>query len=107
MELNIPIQRGTKFKAALKLLNPFLSNLTGTEINIVSAILDMGIESISRANRSSLRANLKMGKFVFNNYIQNLKRKGVIVQTKDDLVINPRVVSLTKENTFTITFKEG
>ena len=107
MELNIPIKRGTKANAVLRLLNPFLNTLTDTEISIVSTILDMEINSITRTNRTNLRDRLKMGKYTFNNYIQNLKRKGVILQTTTDLIINPKIVTLTGDHKYTITFVEN
>lgn len=106
MELNIPIPKGTRSKAVLKLLNPFLNDLSDTEINIVSTILDMNIKVLTRTNRVNLRDKLKMTKYNFNNYIQFLKKKGIIIQTKDDLILNSRVVTLSKDNSYTISFIE-
>lgn len=108
MELNIPIQQGTNTKAVLKLLNPFLNLLTETEISIVSTIIDSGVESLNnRKSRSMLREKLKMGKFTFNNYVQLLKKKGAIVQTSEDLIINPKLIILAKDRSYTINFIEN
>jgi|ERR1700739_95433 len=106
MELNIPIKKGTKSLAILRLLNPFLSNLTDIEMAIVSTCIDMGIESITRYNRSNLRDKLKMGKYSFNNYILSLKKKGVIIQTTTDLLVNPKVKELLEQDSYTIKFNE-
>lgn len=107
MELNIPIKKGTKTSAILRLLNPFLSDLSDSEISIVSTIIDMDIESIKGANRVKVREKVRMGKYNFNNYIVSLKKKGVILQTTTDLIINPKVKSLVDQPTYTITFIEN
>lgn len=107
MELNIPIKKGTKTGAIIRLLNPFLNNLSNSEISIISCIIDMNITSIKGSNRVNVRNKLNMGKYNFNNYILNLKKKGVIIQTTDDLIINPKIVSLVDQSNYTITFVEN
>ena len=107
MELNIPIPKGTKSKAILKLLNPFLNTLSDTEINFVSTMIDMDLESLTGAKRAALRTKLKLGKYNFNNYVLFLKKKGVLLQTPTDLILNPRVKTLTDDTVYNITFTEA
>ena len=107
MELNIPIKKGSKTSAVIKLLNPFLSNLCTNEIKIVSCIIDLGIESVKGSNRVLVREKVNMGKYNFNNYILSLKKKGVLLQTIDDLIMNPKIVTLTEQVNYTITFVEN
>lgn len=107
MELKIPIKRGDKSGAVLRLLNPFLNDLSVNEINIVSTIIEAGITSIKGSNRVLIREKVKMGKYNFNNYILNLKKKGALIQTKDDLIINPKIVSIVDQDSYNITFIEN
>ena len=107
MELNIPIKKGSKTNAVIRLLNPFLSTLSDNEINIVATIIDAGITNLKGSNRANVRLKLRMGKFNFNNYVLNLKKKGIILKTDEDLIINPQIISLTEQDSYNITFTEG
>lgn len=104
MELKVPIKEKDKTKAILKLLNPFLSNLTDKEINVVSVMIDMGIDSLTKYNRADLRDRLNMDKYSFNNFVLNLKKKGVLIQTIHDIHLNPQLKTLTNDNEYTIKF---
>ena len=104
MELEIPVNSKDRTKAVLKLLNPFISNLTDREITLVSTMIDMDIESLTKDNRADLRDKLKMDKYSFNNYVLILKKKGVLLQTTEDIRLNPKLKNVTTEGTFTIKF---
>ena len=105
MELRIPIKEGSKTKAVLKLLNPFLSNLTETELNITSMMIDMDIDFLDRDNRTRLRTNLDMSKYLFNNYLQSLKGKKILINDNHNIpVLNSNLKSLVSNDNFNISF---
>jgi hypothetical protein len=105
MNLNIPIKEGAKTKAVLKLLNPFLGNLTEKELNITTKIIDLNLDTLSSDNRSALRLNLNMGKYLFNNYIQSLKSKKILLTGPNNvLILNSSLRQMTSSPNFNITF---
>jgi len=105
MNLNIPIKEGAKTKAVLKLLNPFIGNLTEKELNITTRIIDMEMDILSSDNRSSLRMSLNMGKYLFNNYIQSLKAKKILLTGSNNiLILNSSLRQMTNSLNFNITF---
>ena|ERR1700752_5297456 len=107
MELIIPIDSKNKTKAILKLLNPFLANLTNKEIEIVSTMIDMDIEVLNKYSRADLRDKLNIDKYTFNNAVASLKSKKILIQSTVDLRLNPALKTYTNDSTYTIKFSSG
>lgn len=106
MELTIPIKEGTKRKAMLTLLNPFLSQLTDVEINLVDTMLKRDIKVLDKNSRADVRQELNMSKYSFNNHVLRLKSKKILIQTTKDLFLNPQIKYFTDANEVTIRFNE-
>lgn len=104
MELPIPIKEKDKTKAILKLLNPFIGNLTNKQLDIISKMIDMDIEVLTKYSRANLRDSLDMDKYTFNNTVASLKTKRVLIQTTSNLKLNPAFKGFTKDDTYTIKF---
>ena len=106
MELKIPVKGKDKTKAILTLLNPFLGNMTDREISMVSSMIDKDITSLNKNNRADLRDSLNMDKYTFNNYVQNLKKKGILIQSTTDVHLNPQLKVYTADSSYTVSFVE-
>lgn len=103
MELNIPILE--KNKILVKMISPIVGNLTSKEIDILTIILDKKISILDKNTRTDVRMSLNMGKFNFNNYIQKLKEKKIIlVVDKLTLEINPTILNILKQESLSINF---
>ena len=102
MELKIPVKEGAETKTMLKIVNCFINNLTDTELDIVSAMVDKGIIELTKNNRSELRSSLNMDKYLFNSYVRYLKEKKVLYLKGEILTLNPNIVRLTADNQITI-----
>lgn len=69
--------------------------LTKLELNILAEFslidyLNPGEDIFTRSNRDIVMLKLDISKFNLNNYIKNLKTKGIIVKNKNNkLIINP------------------
>ncbi len=106
MELVIPIKEGTKSKAMLTLLNPFLSHLTDVEMDLVDIMLKKDIKILDKNTRADVRQALNMSKYSFNNHVLRLKSKKILIQTTQDLFLNPQIKYFTDANEVTIRFNE-
>lgn len=105
MELKIPTKEGTETKTMLKIVNSFINNLTDIELDIVSTMIDKGLITLSKNNRSELRSSLNMNKYLFNNYVKYLKDKKVLYLNNEVLTLNPNIVRLTADKQITIILK--
>jgi len=107
MEINIPVKEGARTKAILILFNSLIGNLTETEMRITVKMIDMNITELDADNRSILRANINMEKYLFNNYIQSLKSKNILYNGKHKIpTLNQGLRQLVDNNSFNITFVE-
>ena len=92
MKLTIPIAKNLGYRAVLSILN-FTTQMTETELDIVSTMLDNNIRVLTRRTRASLLTLLKKDKFTLNNHISRLKDKGILTLNEDRwFEINPNLV---------------
>lgn len=74
--------------------------LTNLEVDILATMLKQGIIVVNTDTREILRKVLDKGKYTLNNYIIQLKEKGILIEhtgTKS-LEINPNLVSAVKDH---------
>ena len=107
-EIKIPIKKGTKTLAILKLLTAFINYPTDKELELIATLIDNKLYVLSKDNRVKLRMAINMDKYTFNTYIKRLKDKGVFIKNKEGvLTINSYLIVLTSNNSITIKFDES
>lgn len=104
--LKIPVKKGGSKKFMLELLRPVISEPTSVEIKILADMLENETYILTRDNRVALRERLNIEKLTFNNYLQRLKAKGLIITNNKKLMINPMLISATKGNVINIQVDE-
>ncbi len=96
MDYNIPVNKDTVYIAIIKILN-FKLKLTDLEIKILATLLQHNKIVINTETRAFIRKTLNTSKFTTNNYMVNLKNKGIFIESnKDELRISPDIVEIAK-----------
>jgi len=101
MEYNLKLTKDNYHKAVLLMVNTISQlGLTNLEVDILATMLKQGIIVVNTDTREILRKVLDKGKYTLNNYIIQLKEKGILIEhtgTKS-LEINPNLVSAVKDH---------
>jgi biotin operon repressor len=116
--MNIPIKTTQErfFRIAIRVLNPVLK-LSNKESDVLSSIMlvlyanrnikreTLEKNILSYKSRVALRSKLDMSEASLNNNISALKKKGIIVKTKNgfDLSDSIRLI-VPNKNEFSVTF---
>lgn len=103
MKYTIPLSKDKYYKAALSVVNCFF-NLTDFELELIVAMLDHDIKTLSKDSRATLRLLLHKDTYVFNNYIKRLKDKKALIESKEGLIINQRIIDSVADTEITIKF---
>ena len=102
--IQVPIKKDKFYKAALKLINCFIGNLTEYELDIISTMLNYRITKLNKETRAYVKGVLKSDTAVFNNYIKRLKDKGVLVDNEGELELSKGIVNAVAKDEITIKF---
>lgn len=105
--LKIPVKKGGSKKLMLELIRPLISEPTSVEIRILAEMLEQKLYVLTKDNRARLRELLNIEKLTFNNYLQRLKNKDLILLRDKKLIINPMLISITNNNTLNIEVNES
>lgn len=116
MVIPIKTDLGNFFSVAIKVLNPVLK-LSNTETNVLANILlvlyanrniDKNIleeELLSYKSRVAIRSKLNISEASLNNNISSLKKKGILVKTKNGFNISkPIEVLMPIKNKLSVSF---
>lgn len=97
MILRVPISKEHTYRAVLNILN-FSTNLTESELDIISIMLVNKITVLTTKARRTLVRLIARDKFTINNHIKRLKEKNVVVLNSDKhLELNANLVSRIEE----------
>lgn len=104
LNINIPSKNITR--SILELLNPYLGYLTPVELSLVDLIISNNISKIDSTTRAKIRGLSNLDKYTFNNYIKKLKDKQVLLLKDNILLMNPKIVGMTKSKSINVSFYE-
>lgn len=103
MEYNVPVSRENYNRAVLVSLNGLLK-LTKYEMNVVTTMLDKGMEELKRGTRKVIQDSIGCDKFCLNNHILQLIRKGILSRAGTSLKLNPNLLNTIKDGQFIFSF---
>lgn len=105
MKYEIPIDNKNYYKAMLMIMTCNL-RLTKLELTILTTLLENDIYIVDIDARDLIRKELNYSKFVTNNYIKQLKDKGVLTEKPNDkkLYLDPNIVSALKDKEVSFKF---
>ncbi len=105
MQVTIPISKNNYFKAYIRSISPIL-NIGKAAEKVLVGMFENNIDLLTKDARKNLINYLNTNKFVVNNYISALKKKGILVKTAGGLLqINPTFIKNIKTGEIHIHFK--
>jgi hypothetical protein len=101
MIIPIPVQSKDYHRAILLTLNPML-NFTKYEQDIIVTMVTYNLQVLEKETRKKIVEILDTDQFTFNNYIQRLKKSGVLIKTVSGLELNTNLKNILADKEVSI-----
>lgn len=105
MEVNFKETKKGKIEAILNIFN-FNLKLSPLEMQIMTVLLEDECTLLDTDSRELIRKTLNKDKYITNNYITGLRKKGVLIikpNTKE-IWVEPSLINLVHQDTITFKF---
>ncbi len=104
MQYTLKVKRKDYCYSALKIIN-CIYKLSELELKILTDIMNKNIKILDKESRASVREFVNTDKYTFNNYINKLKGKKLLIETSFGLSINPGLINSIADRNFEFTFE--
>lgn len=104
MENTIQIPLNRKYEILVKMISPIIGNLTPKEVEILVLLAKHNITVLDKDSRTSVRMELDMSKFNFNNYLAKLKNKKILITEGEVLKVNTVILKMLNQESFNVSF---